>query len=204
MDENITPKVLPDGGNIAPADNSGAGSDADEVLEVKDLLKQLTGKEFPTNEAATKSLQDTYKWGTELSQKVKTLETENEALKQAGAVAPDLAKQVESLARTVQDGQFYATHPEFNTPAIKALITDMGGNPETVIVKDSFKAAAAALKTTSEMDASKSVLHTNPRLGQVQDTMTKASEALKAGNDQSAKDSATQAVMDAFGMAQLT
>lgn len=200
MDENITPKPLPDGGNIAPADGSGAGSDADEVLEVKDLVKNLTGKEFPTNEAAIKSLQDTYKWGSELSQKVKTLETENEQLKTAGAATPELAKTVADLARTVQEGAFYQQHPEFNTPAIKALITDMGGNPSEVIQKDSFKAAAAALKTTSEMDASKSVLHTNPRLGQVQDTMTKAQDALKTGNDVAAGDAATQAVMDAFGM----
>lgn len=202
MDENITPKILPDGGNIAPADNSGAGSDADETLEVKDLVKNLTGKEFPTNEAAIKSLQDTYKWGTELSQKVKTLETENAQLKADGAATPDLAKTVADLSRTVLEGAFYQQHPEFNTPAIKALITDMGGNPTDVIQKDSFKAAAAALQTTSEMDASKSILHTNPRLGQVQDTMTKAQEAQKAGNSEAAADAATQAVMDAFGMKQ--
>lgn len=200
MDEHITPNALTETElNVPAAVGTGAGSET-EVVEVKDLLKTVLNKDFPTNEAAIQSLKDTFSYVGSMGQKVKTLETQLQEAQSQVQATPDLAKAVAELTSKVNQGQFYTEHPEYNTPAIKALITDMGGNPEEVIQKESFKAAAAALKTTTEMDASKSILHTNPRLGQVQDTMTKAAEAQKAGNSEEAAAQATAAVLDAYGI----
>lgn len=198
MEDTTTPQALPGTEqNVPAAVGTGAGSDT--VVEVKDLFKQVLNKDFPTNEAAIASLKETFSYVGSMGQKVKTLETQLEEANK-NVVTPDLQAQLNALTQTVKDNNFYQAHPEFNTPAIKALITDMGANPEEVIQKDSFKAAAAAIKTTSEMDASQSILHTNPRLGVVQDNMTKASEALKTNNDVEAKDLATHAVLEAYNL----
>lgn len=197
MDTIITPGALPGTEtNVRASGSEGAGSNTGEVVTVKDLVKLATGKEFPDDETAMKSLQDTYKWGLEQSQKVKTLEQQ---LQDASTNNnPDLQKQLSELAATVKNNNFYQAHPEFNTPALKSLISDMGANPEEVVTKESFKTAAAAITKSLEMDQSQSILHTNPRLGIVQDSMTKASEAQKAGNDEQAFGLATTAVLEAF------
>ncbi len=197
MDENITPQALPGTEqNVPAAGSEGAGSNTDEVVSVKDLVKLATGKEFPTDELAMQSLQDTYKWGLQQSQKVKTLEQQLQDASKT--VSPDFEKKLIELETTVKNNNFYQAHPEYNTPALKSLIADMGANPEEVVAKESFKTAAAAITKSLEMDQSQSILHSNPRLGIVQDSMTKAADAQKAGNDEQAAGLATAAVLEAF------
>jgi len=202
MDDTITQTALTgtQADSAGASVGSGAGSETEVAVEVKDLLKTVLNKDFPTNEAAIKSIQDTFKYVGEMGQKVKTLETENQQLQTQVQASPDLAAKVDALTAEVRDTKFYALHPEYNIPQVKALITDMGGNPEEVIQKESFKTAFTALKTTAEMEQSKSVLHTNPRLGVVQDNISKAVEAQKAGNDGQAAANATLAVIEAFGL----
>jgi len=184
--------------NVDASAGTGAGSN-DVVMEVKDLLKDLTGKEFPTNEAAIKSLSDTYKWGNDLSQKVKTLETQL-ADAQAQPAAPEVMKEIELLKAQMASQGFYTENPQYNTTEAKALIGKFGGKPEDVVKDDVFQTAYKAIQTTTELDKSKSVLHTNPRLGNAQDNMTKASEASKAGDAAGAAAAATMGVIEAYGM----
>jgi hypothetical protein len=182
------------------ADGSvAAGTTTEEVVEVKDLMKSVLGKEFPDNEAAIKSLKDTYAYVGQMGQKVNTLEKDLEAAKQNEAPA-DLAQQVQSLQAQVKEANFYAANPQYNTAESKALIQKFGGSPEDVVKDEVFQKAFTALKTTAEMEQSQSVLHSNPRLGTAQDTMTKAIEAQKAGNHEEAFANATSAVLDAYGM----
>lgn len=200
MDELITPNPLPGTEQNVPASGSeGAGSET--TVEVKELMKQVLNKEFPTNEAAIKSLKDTYDYAVQSGQKVKTLEQENQVL-QAAQVTPELAKTVESLQAQVREANFYASNPQFNTPDAKALISKFGGNPDDVVKDEVFLKSFAALTKTAEMEQSQSVLHSNPRLGQAQDTMTKAKEALVGDhpNYEVANANAVAGVIEAFGM----
>lgn len=199
MDEHITTQTIPDGNANSAVSADGIVAGSENVVEVKDLLKEILGKEFPTNEAAIKSLKDTQSYVGQMGQKVKELETQlTEA--QSQAVTPELVQTVKDLQTQLANANFYASNPEFNTPDAKSLIAKFGGTPEEVVKDEVFVKAFGALKTTAEKDSSQSVLHTNPRLGTVQDTSTQASEAMKNGNDQLAKDLATKAVMDAYGM----
>lgn len=211
MDKHITTESLPgteiqaaEGGqNVPAADGNLAGLEntpsqdgaAENVVEVKDLMKQIIGKDFPDNDTAIKSLKDTYAYVGQMGQKVKTLEQENTELKQS-QVSPEIAAQLQSLRQQVKDATFYAQHPEYNTPEAKSLITKFGSDPEAVIQDEVFQKAFTAIKTTAEMEKTQSVLHTNPRLGVAQDNMTKAVEAQKAGNDAEAANNAVAAVLE--------
>lgn len=200
MNDNITDKTLADGGNIAPADGGAAVSNTGEVVEVKELLKQVLNKDYPTNEAAIQSLKDTFSYVGSMGQKVNTLENTIKAL-ETQQVTPELAQTVATLQKQVADSQFFLSNPQYNTPEAKALITKFGGSPADVVNDDVFKNAFTAIKKTSEMEQSQSVLHTNPKLGIAQDSMTKAVEAQKAGNDVVAAANAVDAVIGAYGMA---
>lgn len=206
MDETITTPALPgtetqQGAPASGGDVAGSTTAKSDVVEVKDLLNKVLGKEFPTNEAALKSVQDTFKWGNELSQKVKTLEQELQVAATATKTtesATNLAGEVETLKAQVRNAEFFAANPQYNNPEAKALITKFGGNPEEVINDEVFKTAFTAIGKVAEVEKSKSVLHSNSRLGTVQDNMTKAVEAQKAGNHTVAADAATSAVLEAY------
>lgn len=202
MDELTTPNALPGTDDVAAADGTngaGSGPATEQVVEVKDLLKTVLNKDFPTNEAAIKSLQDTYNYVGSMGQKVKTLEEQNQDL--AGKqISPELSTKVDLLEAQLHQANFYASNPDYNNPEAKALISKFGSNPEEVIKDEVFQKAFTAIKTATDMEQSKSILHSNPRLGQVQDKMTQAKESLTANNDKVAFDAATQAVMDAYDL----
>lgn len=200
MNENITSPTLADGGNIAPADGGAAGSNTEVVLNAKDFVKQVLGKEFDTDEAAVKSLKETQSYVGSMGQKVKTLEETIKTL-ETNQVTPELQTQVATLTKQVAEANFYASNPQYNTPEAKALITKFGGSPADVVNDEVFKTAFTAITKTSEMDKSQSILHTNPKLGIAQDSMTKAVEAQKAGNDVQAAANAVDAVIGAYNMA---
>jgi hypothetical protein len=199
MNDNITDKTLADGGNIAPADGVAAVSNTEEVVEVKDLLKTVLNKDYPTNEAAIQSLKDTFSYVGSMGQKVNTLEnTIKELESQKGT--PELAATVATLQKQVNEANFFASNAQYNTPEARALISRFGGNPADVVNDEVFKTAFTAITKTSAQDASQSILHTNPKLGIAQDSMTKAVEAQKAGNQVQAAANAVDAVIGAYGM----
>lgn len=195
MSDTITQESLPGAElNVPAASGSGAGETAEEVVTVKDLMKTVLNKDYPTDEAALKSLKDTFNYVGQAGQRIKTLEDQINTPQ----VAPELQKQLTELSAQVKQGQFYQEHPEFNTPKIKALISDMGGDPAQVVEKESFKTAAAAIKASAEIDENRSVLHSNPRLGIAQDNLSKAQEALKSGDQTGAVALGMKAIMEAY------
>ena len=180
-EENITPESLPGTEQSAPAADGveAVSNDAITLAEIEATL----GKKFPTKEAALKSWKDTNSF---VGQKVAP----------QPMVPPDVLSKVESLEQTVRETSFYAEHPEYK--GVKDLISSLGKNPEEVVNTDVFKKAYTAMKASEDSEKSKSVLHSNPRLGQVTDKMTQAQEAAKAGNHEAAKAAAVSAVLDSL------
>lgn len=165
-----------------------------QAVSLKEIVKELTGREYKDDDDAAKGIAETYKFVTKKMEDTQApIETPV-----TPQVDPALVSKVESLERQLQETNFYASNPEYNNADAKALIAAMGGNPETVVQNEAFQKAYSAIKTNAEFEKSKSVLQTSPRLGQVQDKFTQAQEALAAGNDQAARSSAVSAVLDAY------
>jgi hypothetical protein len=174
-----------------------AVSQADDTLSLEEI-NQTLGRSYADKATALRALGETYSHVGKLGQKVSELSTKV-ATPQTSA---DVSAQIADMQKQINESNFYAANPEYNTPEAKALISKFGGNPAEVINDDVFKTAFNAIRTTTEIEKSKSVLHSNPRLGQVADKMTVAREASKAGDQIAAADAATKAVMEAFEIGQ--
>lgn len=178
MDENLTEQSLTD----APSAEAPVGEPAATSVSIKDVLAQRLGKTFPTDEAALKSVEDTFAYvGKQKSQP---------------AVDPS-----QFVSRSeFEEATFFAAHPELN--AYKPLISSVGkaaGKPlAEVIEMPDVKSVIEKARAHDEYEQSKSVLQTNPRLGQITDKMSQAREAAAAGNSEVARSSAVDAVIDAF------
>lgn len=178
--------------NVPASSSEPAVSQGEDALSLSEIESTL-GKKFPDKNTALKALKDTFSYVGKLGNEVKTLKEQI-----APSVAPpqELVQKVESLERTVKETQFYKEHPEYE--AYKDLIASMGQDPQQVTQSEVFKTYFSKAKTADSYQQSKSVLHTNPRLGQVTDKITQAREAQKTGDHTAASRSAVSAVLDAF------
>jgi len=177
--------------------NVPAAEGTENVSEVDGLtleeLSALSGRTFPSKDAALKAIKDTFSYVGKLGQEVKQLKQQV-----APSVQPpaELIQKVESLERVVNETSFYKDHPEYEP--YKDLIASMGAEPRKVVESQTFKTYFEKARTADQFTQSKSVLHTNPRLGQVTDKLSRAREAQKAGDSTTARTSAVGAVLDAY------
>jgi hypothetical protein len=82
---------------------------------------------------------------------------------------------------------------------INARAKDLGVRPAEAVVNDaSLKLTLEKLRGYDKTESAKSVLMTNPRLGQVTDDMEKARESLTKGDQRNAEVSAVKAVTALF------
>ena len=181
--------------------DTASGTENDSQPSFKDVLKEATGRDYPDDETALKSVTETYKYVGSLGQKVKTLEEQIESQAPIEAPAstetPELVQQVETLTRELAETRFYNENPQYNNEVAKELITAMGGNP-VVVESDAFQKAYSAIQATAEVEKSKSVLVSNPRLGQATDKISQARESLAEGNQEAAANAAVSAVLSAY------
>ncbi len=199
MEEEINPiETVPgaDGNDVVASESTVNDS---QTVSLKDIVKELTGREYKDDEDAKKGIAETYKFVT------KKMDDNQPAPDVAAPAAtpqvdPGIVTEVETLKRQVQESNFYASNPEYNTPEARALISKFGGSPEEVIKDEVFQTAYGAIKANAEIEKSKSVLQSNPRLGQVTDKITQAREALQNGNQTVAETNAVSAVMEAYDM----
>lgn len=164
-----------------------------EYGKVKPKLDELK-KEFGTNDV-TKIMEQLTKQGSgEPNADGKPGESNNE-------VVENQLKELETLKSELKSDRFYAKNPEYDNPALRTVISAMakGGELDTVVETDEFKAIFDNFEIAAQAEKAKSVLHSSPRTQQVRDKMEKAKEALiKEGNSLKAEDTAVSAVMDAF------
>jgi hypothetical protein len=167
----------------------GGQENVSSVSSLREIVKQATGRDYATDEAAFAGVKNTYAMvGKPAEQKVEL----------PSEIVAKLAEIDGIKAELTQQG-FYQQHPEYNTPAAKALISAMGSEPAKVVESEAFKLAFTAINAQAEVEKTKSVLHSSPRLGQATDKMTQAKELVASNPDAAAK-LATASVLEAYDM----
>ena len=171
-DPSLTPN-LGDGGAAVSQDVSN--------LTLEEINSQL-GKDYSTKEAALKSIKDTFSYVG------KKLETPEAVIDPNKFVSRDEFNQE----------KFYSDNPQFKP--YKNVISKLGSDPAKVVEDPEFKQILDNANRFQEIETSRSVLHSNPRLGKASDGITEAREAVKNGDYNAANNKAVESVIDAFGM----
>jgi len=221
--ENLNPdESLPGGDDITPADGIGSES---SVVELKDIMKQALGKEFPDNDTALKSLKDTYGFVSKAGWHKKAIDAVAQAknLDEKGAVQyimETLTQEPKPIAEIPKepaiDPNKFVSREEYDKEMFfsknqdyepyKEVISNLQkatGKPLNEIVQmEAVKTLFDKAKAHDETEKTKSVLMSNPRLGAVQDKITQAKDKLSAGDHVGAKADAVAAVIDAYGIGQ--
>jgi len=191
----ITDNTNPEGEGVTPAEGVKADENSQPAKSVKDVLNEALGKEFKTDEEALKSVKDTQDYvGTRKEDQAKKVE---EAVAQTNPDS-DLAKQVESL----KDDNWFAKNNQFEGYKDTMLaIRKPGQSLNEVAESDAFKGIYEKAKGFDENENTKSVLHSNPKLGTVKNKISEANEALARGDHKAANKSAVESVIDTYDLA---
>jgi len=227
MSEDTTPETLPGGEpNVPPSGGQEAVTSGETSLSgVRDVIKTITGKDFPTDEAAIKSVKDTYKYvgseqakvGSKIKQLSERFKTDENGLIKlmenvlnapetpSSAVAPAATQQpgiseMDALMKEVQEVKFFDEHPEYkdHRKEITALRDLTKKSIRDVVEDPTLKGLLEKAKTADSTERTRSALHSTPELGSVRDKMTEARAALSSGNDSLAKQTAVGSVIDTF------
>lgn len=151
-----------------------------------DQLNTELGTRYLTPEAAIKGLKETKNYVGKVGQVRETQEVDPSQYITKDQYEQDL---------------FYASKPNLAPykEIINARAKELGIRPADAIANDSaLKTTLEKLSGYDETQNAKSVLMTNPRLGQVTDHLTKANEAVSKGDYRTAESAATRAVMETF------
>lgn len=208
---------------VAP---NGTPETASEVVESKDLhevLNEVLGTTFKSPEDAVEGLKNTQSYVGRAGKYEKPIKalmdskglTEDQAVNylmeqiitptqpQAEPATPVSQPSADVVTRKeFEEVMFYKDNPDvapFKT-VISAVAKETGKPLSEVVQLDEVKSLIEAKKANDTAEQNKSVLHSNPRLGVVQDKITQAQEALKgtAPNFEAASAAATAAVLEAF------
>lgn len=202
-DEYITSDSLPEGSDGAEAVSEGEGTEGLDRLSLEDLNSTL-GKDFPTKEAALKSIKDTYSY---VGKKVEAPRADNSL---EGIDPNKFISREEFEAET-----FFSKNQELE-PYKKIInkLREPGQSLNDVVNSDDFKNIYEKASAFEKMESSKSVLQSNPRLGKVMDLdkeakvlSEEASQKSLAGDHfgavkaiEHAGDKAVQSVIKAYGL----
>lgn len=207
-DEIITTEPLADELELGSTD--GIGADL-EIVSIKDILAEELGKEFPSDEAALKAVKDTFSYVGKVGKyrpAIEKLESkyggEKETIKfMEEIIGRDEQKIDESkfISREqYETDTFFAKNSnlEQHRRVIEALRVSTGKPLQEVAELPEFKGLVEKASAYDKFEESKSVLRSNPRLGQVSDKISQAREALSKGDTNTAQDAAVAAVLGAY------
>lgn len=219
MTDDQHPNSNTDAANIPAADGTGTASEVVEAKELHEVLNEQLGTTYTSPEDALSGLKQlrnfTGKAG-KFEKPVKALMesrglTEDQAVNylmenitQPTVAEPQKAPEPDAskfVSRTeFEEALFYKDNPELAEfkPVLNALAQSSGKSLPEAAKDESFLKLYEGKKANDQTEQSKSVLHSNPRLGVVQDKMTQATEALKAGNQALAETNAVTAVLESI------
>lgn len=215
--DNLNNSALPGDNGVGSSGGEGSASTPGTIAKV---LSELTGKSFSDDETALKSVKDTFNAVGKSGKAISALE----AVQQARGVNADEAAKIimDSISNPnpnpIQpiDADKFVTKEEFtkseffskpenqvyNTPGTKELLESLqkgtGKTLSEVVEMPSFKDLFT--KSQEQTERSKSVLHSNPRLGAANDKISEARTAQQSGNLDAANAAATAAVMEAYDL----
>lgn len=227
-ENNLSNDSVPGGANVTPAKGEENDSDpvrkvldSTEDVGIAEVLSTVLGREFTSDEEALKSVKETYGYVGKVGKilpLVEQLQTKGMRETQIIGVLESLMKD-ETPAKPEPQNQpamdpskfvsrdefeetnFYSGKPEFAPykGIIRALKNqNLEKSLSEVVELEEFKGIYTKAHSFEEQEKSKSVLETNPRLGQVGDKISQAREAQKTGDQQTAETAAVGAVLDAF------
>jgi|ERR1035437_1249056 hypothetical protein len=171
------------GGASVPA---GTGPSVDAgTISLKEL-ESFLGKTYPDKATALKSLKDTQSY---VGRKI-------EAATPVPATDPTVAAEL----RAMKNELFYSKNPQYDTPELREVISKIGENPADVVNGASFKVIFDKTSGYDKIQKTKTVLESNPRIGQVRNKMSEAKEAAKGRDYTNANKKAVAAVLESYEM----
>lgn len=188
-ENNITPDTLPtnvDGeGAVKNIEDSTEDSQEESVnnLDLNEL-NQLLGKNYPTKEAALKSIKDTF---SHVGKKQEAVKGE---MKEKGFMTKEEA----------EDLFFLRDHPEHsgNKDILEAIAKNNNITLEKAAQTESYKKLFEGSAKYEEYQSNQSVMESSPRLAEQTERMDKVRELQHSGNVEEARTEAARAVMDAY------
>lgn len=161
---------------------STVSTDAASSLSLAEINAAL-GKNFTNKDAALKSWKDTNSF--------------------VGRKAESTVDQNQYISRDqYETDMFYTKNPEYEQSGVRSIIDSMakseGKKPSDIVNSDSFKTIFSKVRGYDESQSMKSVLESSPHLASSRDNLSKARDAVKAGDRASAEDLAVKAVMDSM------
>lgn len=198
MQEDTTSEIVTDSG--MSEDQETASEELQDAISLSEL-NQLLGKNFPSKDAALKSIKDTTRYVGKVGQLEKQLAQVGTNLTQETAM-PDneVLSKVRQLEAQVEETNFFAEHPEFKEykDSLRSM-REMTGKPLTELAtSEAFKPFLEKARAHDEQQKKRSVLESTPRLGQVRDKIKEAKEMADKGNFPAAEEAAVNAVVESF------
>ena len=180
---------MPEDNPVVSVPPSSVGEGNTHVEGITLTLEQLNaelGTRYQTPEAAIKGLKETKSFVGKVGQEPRVQEVDPSQYITKEQYESDL---------------FYAGKPNLAPykEIINARAKELGIRPADAVTNDAvLKTTLEKLSGYDETESAKSVLMTNPRLGQVTNNMQKAQESMAKGDYRSAEAAATKAVTDLF------
>ncbi len=208
-DNNLDPS--PSGDDIVP---EGGNKTASEVVNIKDVLNEALGKDYKDNDSAIKSIKDTFDFVGKAGKYRQVVDT---VMKQKGVDEAGAVQILEGLLKSnskseidpsnfvsreeLEERDFFSEKPELASQKelIKSLAKAEGKKVSEIVEMDKYKTIFEKVQKYDASEKSKSVLHSNPRLGKASSKLAEAQDARKAGNMAQAKSKAVEAVLEATG-----
>jgi len=173
--------------DIVSSDSNGSVADSSESLTLTEL-NAMVGRNYKDKATALKSLKETYSTVTKAGQ----LEQKVEKLK---AQLTDKDSALGEI-KQIKEQLFYTQNPQY--APYKETISAMGSNPSEVVEKDAFKKIFVDLSEYEKTKSAKSVLVSNPRIGQAKTKLDEAKDLSNKGKYVDAASAATSAVLEAY------
>lgn len=151
-------------------------------------LNTLTGRDYKDKETALKSLKETYSMVGKAGKIAKDNKLMEEKLQNNDSALSEI--------KLIKEELFYSQNPEFKP--YRDTIAAMGTNPADVVEKESFKKIFTDLTEYEKTKNAKSVLESNPRIGQAKTKIDEARDMVSRGQYAESKATAVDAVLQAY------
>lgn len=171
-------------------DELGAGNGAEAVdssLTLQEINDAL-GKNFKDKTTALKAFKDTFSYVGKAGQVEKELTDARKKLDEKDSALSEI--------KGIKEELFYSKNSQYEP--YRTIISKMGTNPAEVVQSEDFKKIFDGLTELDKTKSAKSVLVSNPRIGQAKTKLDEARELEKVGQYTSSRATAVDAVLEAY------